>query len=76
MKQLGLCLLVSLGLTGCGDTIDNQIPTYTVTEQEFIISVTPLAKLNRFLPNALPLQVGVNDLNLLIEENIKSKRVT
>ena len=39
MKQLGLCLLVSLGLIGCGDTIDNQIPTYTVTEQEFIISV-------------------------------------
>ena len=39
MKKLNMCLLFCLGLTGCGDTIDTQIPTYTVTEQEFVIAI-------------------------------------
>ncbi|MBE1287343.1 MAG: HlyD family efflux transporter periplasmic adaptor subunit [Alteromonadaceae bacterium] len=39
MKKLNICLLFCLGLTGCGDTIDTQIPTYTVTEQEFVIAI-------------------------------------
>ncbi len=39
MKKLNMCLLFCLGLTGCGDTMDTQIPTYTVTEQEFVIAI-------------------------------------
>lgn len=39
MKKFNICLLFCLGLTGCGDTMDTQIPTYTVTEQEFVIAI-------------------------------------
>ena len=74
MKQLGLCLLVSLGLIGCGDTIDNQIPTYTVTEQEFIISVDafgeiePVSAERITTPGRRPMV-----LSWLIEENTQVK---